>query len=184
MQPRPNETPRRGENEPAVSVTLSALARESLARCDGDTVAAAEHVTEALGKDRSLWRAIAGEVVSSAAETAVQARHRSERASIVRGMQRAPADDPGAGRRRVEALASVQMRCSLDFPLKGGVKLRDATRDEVIDQAMLYEKSASDMGIKARWLYMVANRVPDGVSIGSVLSADIVESMYKDAANA
>lgn len=183
MQPSPSESPRRGGEPSSESVTLSALARDSLARCDGDTDAASEAMIETLSNDRGLWRTIASEAVSSASREAVQAQHRAERKSIVRAMQMPP-QDAEAGRRRVAALAEVNMRCGLDFPLKGGVKLRDATRDEVMEQAQLYDRAANDMTIKARWLYLIANRVPEGVSVGSVLSSDAVETMYREAIDA
>ena len=155
-----------GEIPPPIA-TLSAMAREALDDADNDVAKASEALKARLLTRPEVLDRIITEVVSVAVSTRVGGAMRSERRAIILGSMR---QIGGGGRDAVRALSAVVGRSILDFPLAGGVRLRDATREQVIEQAALYERFAADQAHKARWLNAIAADVPPGAVVGTAIT--------------
>jgi hypothetical protein len=147
------------QTEPAAT-TLRQIAIEALAHHDGKTTEAITEVVDVLLKKRSLLRELVGELVCEAARAAVCTQQKQARQTM---MSRCGRDD-------VMALARGISSALLDFPLAGGLRLRDATRAQVLEQVRIYETQGRDMLRKARWLQAVAQSVPENSRVGAALS--------------
>lgn len=143
---------------------LGDIARDCLKEASGDTRKAIVAMTEFIMKNRPLLQELIAPIVLSVAEAKVRQANIDTRRRII---ERSP-----DGRRRMQALAGGLMATMLDFPLSGGLLLRDATRQEVSDQAAMYEKSGSDMLRKSRWLTVIAQSIPDRKKVGDVITEE------------
>lgn len=119
-----------------------------------DTMSAAELLESWARIDRQLFDYLTKPWLSRACDDAVRAVTRGERAAIVRSWT-APNYTAGGNGHRVHTLA----RSLLDFPLPGGLRLRDARRDDLLGAAKFYRAQAVDMASKANWLESIAERV-------------------------
>lgn len=84
---------------------------------------------------------------------------------------------------RVAALAQSNRETLLDFPLPGGMSLRDANRGDVAEAIAFYNVHSKDMAHKARWLARIVGKVPKNSTVGQVLGNDDLEKMQKDSEN-
>lgn len=103
--------------------------------------------------------------------TARHAAGQSKPAAVVEQQQRS----------RVVQLAAGTL---LMFPLPGGKRLGDATRDEINAAAEFYSKQASDMGAKSRWLQLIGQSVPEGKRVSDVLTDRRLAELQAEAASA
>lgn len=163
------------ENE---EITLGGLARETLTKADGDTEKATDLLTKRLLKDRPLLRSIIHGAIRDAVVYRTNMAMRGDRYRIVHAV---PASPP-PGREAVEALASGIRNALLDMPLAGGLRLRDANREQVSEQANRYAALAKDTGHKARWLTLIAQSVPDGKLVGDVMNDERAAELFREAA--
>ena len=155
-------------------VTLSGLAREELKRADGRIEMAIGALTERLSMDAALLKAIVRDAVSDAINLHVTKAMRQDRAAIL--------DQTTRGKDAVIALANGLTRALLDMPLAGGLPLRDATRAQVLESSERYAATAKDAGHKAKWLQAIAQCVPDGKTVGEVLTDERAADLYRESA--
>lgn len=148
------------EERPALS-PVSKAAAEALAKADGDVKAATAAMLAKVRKSRPLREALTEPLLEQACYAAITKQCRRQR-NIV---WTAPNYTAGGNGQRVIALATSL----LDFPLPGGRRLGEATREEVMAGAQFYRGHADDMAHKARWLARIAaelkpeQRVADGL---------------------
>ena len=161
-------------------VTLSELARDALEAANNDTAAAAKTLVARVIQDPMLLRHVIEEAVRVAVSTQVNTALRSDRASILRSVTAPPANKP---RLDGAAIQAVLMRNLLDFPLAGGLLLRDASKSDVLDQVERYSKQAADMNHKARWLSRVADAIPAKKRVGQVMTAEQLNAIYDEESN-
>lgn len=150
------------------TLTFAEIARQHLRDADGDTRMAADRLSARLRDDDELRLAIVDDAVTAFAEDAVEDQMRADRRAIWAGRTT-------NAKTSVSDLASGLMHSLLDFPLRNGKRLRDADREEVLEQANSYLVSARDMALKGRWLIMISERVEAGRTVGECVSeADAV----------
>lgn len=154
--------------------TLASVAREYLHDAGGDTAAASARLIKRIEKDAEFRTSVVAEAIADAAEIAVGTAMRHHRSAVWNGIV------PKA-KTSVVALANGITNALLDFPLKGGVRLRDATREQVLEQSHLYRTSAADMSAKHRFLAAVAKRVAPGKTVGDSLTEEQVRAMHERA---
>lgn len=154
--------------------SLSSAARACLKQSDGLVAPATELLLSQIEADPDLREAIAAQAIESLAAETVAKQVRDERAATWAGRNNAPKTNAGH-------LRNIMERYLLDFPLAGGLRLRDATRDAVESQALLYETAAQDMSRKGRWLRLIAAKVPEGRKVGDCLTEADVRAMQEDA---
>jgi hypothetical protein len=167
----------------APAASLRALAESYLRAAEGDTVKAVARLTARLVEDRATLARLLSDIIREAAGVVVEERLRHERASIIEAA-RANAGPSGMTKARAEAKARVFAQMLLDFPLANGLRLRDATRADVLAQAENYAAIAADTRVKAVWLRAVAEATPEGVTVGSALSEARVAELFQEANNA
>ena len=163
---------------PAKSPSLYDLARRHLDDAGNDVAEATEALVDLLCDDAATLRSVLRPVIEEAARTTVGDAMRAERKAIL-GSYKSRTD--AAGRAAVAALASGITRSLLDFPLAGGVRLRDASRTEVEEQAGLYEAFASDQARKARWLRAVADRMGTARKVADALDEATITELFESA---
>jgi hypothetical protein len=161
----------------AKETTIAELARKALRESGGDTESAVEALADELLSDAVLLRALIRPAVMDAVIYRVEHSMRDRRGAILRSV-----DAAQAGPDSVAALAAGLGRALLDFPLANGLKLRDATRDQVLAQAERYAATAKDAGHKERWLKRVAEATPARKKVGRALNNDRVAAMWRETA--
>jgi hypothetical protein len=168
-------------------VTLGSLAREALTSADGRVEIAVKRLLYRLRSDHALLHTVLEAAVKLAVEERIKHKVNDDRRYIFEAAKERSdeAQSAAAASRRdnVIALAGGIGRCLLDFPLCGGKRLRDANRAEIMAQIERYEKSAESIMHKSRWLRLVADKVPDGKTVGDVLREDAAQALFEEAKN-
>lgn len=136
-------------NSPAP--TLADLARKALEDAGGNVVEASALLEDMARKNMKIWKSITESLLSTACYSVVSAQVRQMRSVI----WNAPNYDKGGNGARVVTHGAGL----LDIPLPGGMKLRDATGQEVLAAADFYQRQASQMTIMANWLAKIAQKV-------------------------
>jgi len=148
-----------------------------LAKAKGDVAKATRAMTEKVREDAALFRVLMDPLVEQAVYDAIRAVCRADR----RRIWNAPtvhADDPAT---RVRALSSGTAATLLNMPLPGGKRLGLATRAEVSEAAEFYLRQASNMSAKGQWLRLIAQAVPDGVTVKSVITEARLNELRQEA---
>lgn len=180
-------TPTTAEMMPPIErITLSALAREALAEFDGDVQLAKQKLVGRLENERWLLQAVADEAIDEAVNTFVQSAHRGERTAIVLYYKRAKLEAPKSKMdfsSVTKALSNTHKRMFLDFPLAKGLKLRDATKEQVQAQVQVYASQGETLLHRARWLERIAKIVKPGQLVGKSIDEAKVAKLYEESAN-
>lgn len=157
------------EDRTAETPTLNAIAREALTDNDGSVDYAVTEVLARLNRNPRAYVEAIEEALESGVRNAVEREMRATRSKIFYG---APPASKINFTSAVQMLAETNRQMLLDFPLAGGVRLRDATRDQVLTQAEMYRATESDARRKRRWLEAIAGLVSDGQTVGDAVSED------------
>jgi len=159
---------------------VAEAARAAFDAADGDIRVATAKMEQAVRGNRHLRDALTEPLISNACYTAVSAQCRSERKRVWTPPARTERFTPSkvSGAFRVTQLAAGTL---LMFPLPGGKKLGEATREEISEAASFYEAQAGDMATKARWLRLVAQSMPTTAKACDVLSDDRLRELQEAA---
>jgi hypothetical protein len=167
------------------SKSLGELAREVFEDEGGRTAPAIARLQALIAADESLRIAIAEAAIAEYAARHVATVMMTDRAAVWRAAERRTAGLPTRAKTSVAALGNGIRESLLNFPLAGGLRLRDATRAEVAAQAQMYATHGADMLHKARWLATIAARLPDDeATVGEVLTDGEVETLQAETVNA
>lgn len=156
-------------------------ARKALNGASGDLRQAALALEAKVRNNASLRAALTEPLIAGACYDAVRVQVKDARAVSWKGREPVVAAHPAAADQstRVVALARGTL---LMFPLPtGGKKLGEATRAEIAEAAEFYEKQATDMGQKSRWLRLVAQSIPTNQKAGEVLTEKRLRELQKAA---
>lgn len=159
------------------TVSISEIARKALGDAGGDVTNAAKMFEEAVRQSRTLRDQLTEPLISEACRAAVRGEVRQERRTV---WTPPPAQKPDA---KVQADRVVHLAAGTlaMFPLPGGKRLGEATREEIATAADFYGRQAADMGAKARWLRLIAQSVPDGKRVGDVLTDKRLRELQEEA---
>lgn len=162
---------------------VAEAAKHALNDADGDAQAATKLMEGWVREDAKLREALTEPLIAGACYDAVRAQVRTDRATVwtpprTASGPTATAEAKAGQSSRVVSLAKGNL---LMFPLPGGKALKDATRKEISDAADFYEKQADDMGVKARWLRLVAQSITGKKSVGEVLDDDRLRELQTEA---
>lgn len=157
--------------------TVSTCARLALAEADGDVAEATKLLITRVRNDKELRRELLEPLIEYACHQAVARELRSGRSGIWRPVS--PERLAGmSDAERVKALAAGNL---LMFPLPGGKRLGDASRDDISQASRFYEKQAGDMAHKARWLQLIAQSVPPGKTVRGTITEDRLRELQEEA---
>jgi hypothetical protein len=126
---------------------VAEAARAALTEANGDVREATRKMEAAVRGNRRLRDDLTDPLIASACYTAVTAQCRVERRRVWSPPAEKLVASRVTGAHRVVQLATGTL---LMFPLPGGKKLGEATREEIGEAATFYETQAGDMAIKAR----------------------------------
>lgn len=156
--------------------SIGSLARDCLRACKGNIVSAAAEMLGRLRDDETLMLACMEELIAEAARVEIEAAHRHTRAAILSGIGKPPRVDGDVKLNAIAATFSL-----FDYPLAGGLKLGDATRDEIEAQATIHRAAAIDHGHKARWFQAIAAECPAGKPVRAAINAARLEKLFEQA---
>ena len=146
---------------------VAEAAKAALSAANGDVREATRAMENAVRSNRKLRDELTDPLLSNACYTAVSAQCRVERRKVWTPPAEKLVANRTTGSHRVVQLAAGTL---LMFPLPGGKKLGEATREEIAEAAQFYDAQATDMSVKARWLRLVAQSVPGNKTAGDVLT--------------
>ncbi|WP_156453760.1 hypothetical protein [Methylobacterium sp. CCH5-D2] len=164
---------------------VAQAARAALKTANGDVRTASVALEARVRRDRALRDALTDPLLATACYTAVAVQVRQARRSVwaapaasrqeaaAAPQRRAPEDA-----RRVAQLAAGTLAM---FPLPGGKRLGEATREEIAAAASFYEAQSADMADKARWLRLIAQSVPHAKKVGDVLNERRLRELQTEA---
>lgn len=153
--------------KPADLDPISDAARAAYEANGGDLKKAVAAFEASVRGNRALRDALLEPLLADACYQAVARIIRTERRQVWSPPAEKLVKSKVTGSHRVVQLAAGTL---LMFPLPGGKKLGEATREEISAAATFYEAQATDMGVKAKWLRLVAQSVPGEKKAGDVLN--------------
>jgi len=148
------------------------LAQQVMEDSDGDVLAATERLEKMARKDVEIWQALTDGLLRTACYDACRAVCRADRRQI----WYSPGYDAGGNGDRVKTHSASLM----DWPLPGGKKLRDATREDLIEASDFYLRQAAQMRGVADFLFAISERVKRK-TVGNTLSESDLRAL-KDGA--
>ena len=131
---------------------LSQNAAHCLSEADGDWVNAAKAMRGEIDSDEVLRAELLSPLISGAIWDLI--RHAAHR-------DRSKCLQPDAGEDNTDGLRAMARRTLLDFQLRNGKRLGDATRPDVLQAADWYGVLARTNGTNAKWLSAIAKALPD-----------------------
>lgn len=162
---------------------VATAAKAALANANGDARLATQKLEEAVRKDRVLRDQLLEPLISNACYDAIRAQCGRERRAVWKAPveKLVPKRGGPTGTVRVVQLAAGTL---LMFPLPGGKHLGDATREDIAKAASAYASQSEDMAVKARWLQLVLQSLPEGKKVGEVLTDKRLRELQKEASRA
>jgi hypothetical protein len=169
------------QEKQAEEITLDILAKERLEMCDGDVPSATDGLVNMLLNDAPLLNKVAYSAIRAACKSYVEHNHRLQRQKIIESINTSSAKSAHIGA-TITALFPEHVDQLMDYPMMRGIKLKDATRSLVFEQAELHRRVARDAAWKANWFTKIGEMLPDEESnVGAVLSAADVLALYNEA---
>lgn len=134
--------------------TIRAMARDAYEKADGDWEDATRAFWKQLRENAALYGELVDALVNAEIRNLIRAVAHSKRAASI-----APNRDAGSDFLSAEVeRARVEL---LDYPLTGGIKLRDACRADLDAESDMREKLAQTNAINAAWLRSLHDALPD-----------------------
>lgn len=146
-------------------VDIGEYARMALQKTQHNASAATKLLESWAQNDPNLKDALITPLIRGACYDAIRAVFRVDRKRIWTTVDHST-DSPGSSSRRVEHLASSNL---MMFPLPGGKRLKDATREDLLFASDFYTKQGRDMLTKARWLTLVSQHMTGKKRVSDVM---------------
>lgn len=174
----------RAQKMPANFDAVADAARTAMEAAKGDVAQAAAAMERAVRSDPKLRDALTDPLIAGACMDAVRRVVHEVRRTIWSGpsepviVSKAPVVDVAEQSARVAQLAAGTL---MMFPLPGGKRLAEATREDVSKAAGFYDSQSRDMGVKARWLFLIAQSVPAGKTVAEALTDKRLRELQTEA---
>lgn len=162
------------EAESTPGERINTLAHECLKQADGRCEGARRIFVQKLQRDRALYRSVVATLIDQAAHEAIELAMRRSRLAII------DAATPGPQARGDLGLVVTAVRSMMDYPLRGGLPMRKATREDVVEQSELHRGNVLSNLAKQLWLERIAKEMPEGSTVGDVLREEQLVSMWQD----
>ena len=144
--------------------TLDHIAALCLENAEGEWQTAALAMRVEIDSNLELREELLAPLISGAIWDRIRKAARNDRRKCLQ---------PNVGEDNTDGLKAMARRTLLDFPLREGTRLGDATRPEVAEAADWYGVLAKTNGTNATWLKSVARALPDDEkTVSDVLSED------------
>lgn len=158
-----------------MSELITKAAAKAYQESGGDVSKATQALMVVAERHKGLRAALLDPFLETACNQAVRRLQQDARAKLWGSRAIATATDDA------EAMKRLAQRNLLDFPLPNGMRLADASKDDVGNAIQFYRKQANDMAWKARWLQLVAQSVPGGKKVGDALTEERLRELQTEA---
>jgi hypothetical protein len=159
---------------------VAEAAKTAYLKADGDVREAVRILETAVRQERDLRDALTDPLISQACYDAVRKQCHVQRRRVWAPPAEKLVKSKVTGAHRVVQLAAGTL---LMFPLPGGKRLGEASREEIASAAEFYERQAGDMATKGRWLRLIAQSVPGDQTVGDVLTDERLRELQEEARN-
>lgn len=159
---------------------VAEAAKQALDAANGDVQIATKAFEHTIRNERDLRDALVDPLIATACYDAIRKICHTERRQVWKPPVEKLVPGKVTGSARVVQLAAGNL---LMFPLPGGKKLGEATRQEISDAAGFYSQQAGDMSHKARWLQLIAQSVPSDKTVGEVLTDNRLRELQREASD-
>ena len=125
--------------------------------------------------DKELFEAIGTPLIHGAVKNAVYDIGRTTRKEFFRA-------DAAAGQEKTAACMVEYVRFKMNYPLRNGLRLGDATRQELDAEIQFFTSQSATMAFKARWFKLIRNKLKsDDVRVKDVLTENDLNKFEKQA---
>ena len=159
---------------------LRRMAREQWRKSDGDLARAAAAMARILAGRAALRRRFYEVGVEHLREALLGEAMRADRRAIWQAQEH----DLESSNARVGALSRATARALMDYPLWGGRRLGDATREEILESATQYQQQGRHMIASARWQLAIAKLLKPKQIAGKVLTESTLARLHKEIVHA
>lgn len=159
---------------------VAECARRALDDARGDVREATRMMQAAVKQSRKLRDLLTDPLIANACYDAVRAQVHVDRRNAWKppSEKLVPSKSGVTGSFRVVQLAAGTL---LMFPLPGGKKLGEATREDIATAASFYESQSADMAHKARWLRLVSQHIEGNKTVGDVMTDKRLRELQEEA---
>lgn len=157
---------------------LWGLAKEALEKNGGDTQKATKWLARKLQKDKALLESCLYQAIYSLSGHLTQLKVMSERAAVIRRAN-AVAQETRAGGTRKFIEAGVNATMGLfDLQLRGGVRLYDATWEQVRETRQDWNSRANSIATNVRFLDGILKKESAGTRPSAVFTVDDLQKIW------
>lgn len=160
---------------------VAEAARRAFDDANGDVREAARMLELAVRMDTPLRIALTDPLLSGACWNAVRGQVRETRRAIWAAPKMPTAAQATALKEQSSRVVHLATGTLKMFPLPGGKRLGQATREEIVAASEFYARQAGDMSHKARWLQLVGQSVPAGRTVAEALTDERLAELQSEA---
>lgn len=157
--------------------TPGAVASDCLEQSNGDPKKASQLMRERLDSSDNLRDAVTRPLIDGAIWTLITKAMRQTRSNYFKqtnNERQGLAVVRTGGTKGIEA---VSARNWYDYPLAGGLKLGDATKNDVNEQITIHLREVETNRQRAEFFKRIVDRIPDGKKVREVLTNDQIQEM-------
>lgn len=164
-------------NDVSPKVMLDHITRECMDKAGGDPRKAAKLVRKEVDKNPDVRDFLVDKLIDEAIWQQVTRVMRQIRSTYFRTAHEKSVARSDKRRAPVSGITSVSEHNWFDYRLATGLKLGDATKEEVIRQIDLHTANATGNARRAAFLSMVAERLTDDRKVRHVLTNEEIQQM-------
>lgn len=169
------------KNELDTAIDVRQIAK-SMIEEHGDVPTAANALQIMCEADHNIYRAVVNGHLHTLCRQLVQSQLKQERAATWAEARTCETPAPTIS---AEAFGAAVTRSLMDFPLLGGSRrLGDCAKVHLVTAEHGYQTQATDMQVKARWLRLIRDALPDdNTTVRQALNDDALRDLKAKALN-
>jgi len=147
-----------------------------------------EKMTDYIINNSEIWTQVGRTLILEACRELISTFRRRQREVAYFGntpfekrheFHRPPVDNNGPA--AVQALARSNLNSLMNFPLEDGTLLGDSTHDKLTKMIGYYQSTARSSAVKAKWLLLVQQSLPDGKRVRDVMTNERLNELREEA---
>jgi len=160
--------------------TVMMVARDCLRKAKGDWKKADALFKRELARDQGLYDELVGPLVDAAVWTAISKAGRDERQKFkVSGLTVGPDNTNG-----LNEIAQKYADDWLSYPMRGGKRLGDASKDDLLQEIEMHELFASENKTMAVFYGRILKRMGRAKQVKDKLTNDVIASINEEVRHA
>lgn len=157
--------------------SIHSIAEQALKKGGKNILRATAAMEKMVRNDLGIYRLLMDPLVRNACYQAVSSLHRRDNGKCWHTAQPSESDE----RSRVVALSSGTAASLLNFTINGGTRLGDAVVEDLEQAIHFYRSQSQDMGIKAAWLSLIRERLPEGKTVKQAFKEKQLAALKREA---